>query len=170
MKKLFVAVMSLGLFAVAAPVAAQDARLPGGDDVQAAVIHANKKQTKVTIDQNVLTYAIPANTYVPIDAAKTLNCGTTTCVISADITYQLQRGSAVDTFVVFRFIVDGVEVQGSNFFADLLNHNGYQFVTQSMVTNQLGPGNHTVQTFVFVSSASNHNGAFHNVKYAQYKP
>ena len=182
MKKLLVAVMGLGLIALtAAPAAAQESPTGAGltTDVQPAVFLSDKKQTKVTIDHAVTGIAnLPAGTYAAIDGLKVLNCGTTTCIISAEISVQLgpsDPANAADCPIAYRFVVDSVEQSASGLFAGVIDgaQNAFYFenINQVITSGSLAPGNHTVQTFVAtfgtgVCAARNR----HHVTYRQYKP
>jgi hypothetical protein len=176
MKKLLSAAMAFGLVAfVAAPVAAQDSQTgPGGSDVGAAVVLANKKQTKVTFD-SVTTglVANTPNTFVAIDGAKVVNCGTTTCVISAEITVQNCPNGTADVPIAFEFRVDGVAQLGSGLFSNVLDsaeNDFYCEMAHSRIITQasVAPGNHTVQSFIYSGGTSNRN--HYNIKYSQFKP
>jgi hypothetical protein len=172
-KKLLVVAMGLSLVVFAVTSAAAQESVPDvqgrNAPIQPGVVLANKKQTKVTIDQNAAIVFLPPNTYVPIDSAKVLNCGTTSCVISAEMTVQLCPGSTTEMAVGFRFVVDGGIVSGSDWVAHVLHGT---FCTQGhariATPTSLPPGNHTVQTFVAVGGSASQN--YHHVKYTQFKP
>jgi hypothetical protein len=185
MKKLLVVVMSFTLVAVvAAPVAAQEN--PTGSSVGAvsepgaAVTLLNKKQTKVTFDMDNVIANLPNGSYAPIDAAKVINCGTTTCVISAEITLQVGPSSpanAADCPIAFRFVVDGADVNpGSNQFVNVIDsaENDFFFdnASQQITTpNSRAPGNHSVQSFAgSFGPGLCARRSYHHIQYSQFKP
>jgi hypothetical protein len=178
MKKLLVALLILSLVAfVAAPVAAQDS--PAGAtvsaaDVTPAVVLANKKATKHTFDAaHTGLIANTPNTFVPIDAAKVVSCGTATCIIEAEITVQVCPVGSDVVPIAYQFRVDGAAQLGSGLFNNVMDNaeNGVycdQGHARLVTTASLSPGNHTVQSFIYSGGTSNRN--YYNIRYSQYKP
>jgi len=147
--------MSKLILTFAAATLASSAALAGGNN--GSPLHSMKQPPVMTLKQGKETYitgngfstALPQFAFTPIDGGTVLNCTKASCIISADVSAQMQTGGADWAICV---TIDGVDIE--------CQYQGVQSGPSSFVVGNVtassaqAAGSHTIQTQLYTESAS----------------
>ena len=147
--------MSKLILTFAAASLVSSAALAGGNN--GSPLHGLRQPPVLTLKQgkeafvtgNGFSTSLPQFAFTPIDAGTVLKCIKPTCIISADVTAQMQTGGADWAICI---TVDGVQIE--------CQYQGVQSGPSSFVVGNVTAsapaaiGNHTVQTQLYTESTT----------------
>jgi hypothetical protein len=108
-----------------------------------------KQGKEAFVTGNGFSTSLPQFAFTPIDAGTVLNCTKASCIISADVTAQMQTGGADWAICI---TVDGTDIE--------CQYQGVQSGPSSFVVGNVtasspeGIGSHTVQTQLYTESTT----------------
>ncbi|HUJ46924.1 MAG TPA: hypothetical protein VLV55_07305 [Rhizomicrobium sp.] len=145
--KLVIALAAVSLVSTAAFAGPSGSPLKGA--IKQPPVQTLKLAKEAYVTGNGLSTSLPQFAYTPIDTGTVLRCTKPTCVISADVTAQMQTGGADWAICI---TVDGGDIE--------CQYQGVQSGPSSFVVGNVGAsspeaiGKHTVQTSLYTESTT----------------